>query len=138
MTILDDLTPEEMELVMDLLEEMTRIGGEEECEVHRTTICLLCGETRGSTFMAKEVTEISKLGEVRHTVLVSENGDKPAYTHFEYTTHRTNCDVCTPRLKRLTKGQLVTLAIKLAKLTMFEARRRGVVDHSPTEEVIKR
>ena len=135
---LDDLSLEEMNLVLDLLDEMTRIGDEQEGEVHRTTVCLLCGDHVESTYFAKEVTQVSKLGEVKHTTLVSDNGDKPAYTHFEYTTHRAYCYVCTPRLKRLSKGQLVMLVIKLSKLTMYEAQRRGVVDHSPIEEVIKR
>ena len=135
---LDDLSLEEMNLILDLLGETTRVGDEQECEVHRTTVCLLCGDSVETTFFAKEVTQVSKLGEVKHTTLVSDNGDKPAYTHFEYITHRAYCYVCVPRLKRLTRGQLVTLVIKLSKLTMYEAQRRGVVDHSPIEEVIKR
>ncbi len=127
-----------MQLILDLLAETTRVGDEQECEVHQTRVCLLCGDVTNRTFFAKEVTQVSKLGEVKHTQLVSDNGDKPAFTHFEYTTHSSYCNVCTPRLKRLTKGQLVMLTIKLSKLTMYEAQRRGVVDHSPIEEVIKR
>lgn len=136
--MIDDLSLEEMQLILDLLGETTRVGDENECEVHQTKVCLLCGDTAERTFMAKEVIQVSKLGEVKHTQLVSDNGDKPAYVHFEYTTHSVHCQVCTPRLKRLTKGQLVMLLVKLSKLTMYEAQRRGVVDHSPIEEVIKR
>ena len=135
---LDDLSLEEMNLILDLLGEMTRVGDEQECEVHQTKVCLLCGDVVERTFFAKEVTQVSKLGEVKHTTLVSDNGDKPAYTHFEYTTHRVYCYVCTPRLKRLTKGQLVMLLVKLSKLTMYEAQRRGVVDHAPASEVIRK
>jgi hypothetical protein len=136
--MIEDLTLEEMQLILDLLGETTRVGGEEECEVHQTKVCLLCGAVAERTFMAKEVTQVSKQGQVKHTTLVSDNGDKPAYTHFEYTTHSAYCHVCTPRLKRLTKGQLVMLVVKLSKLTMYEAQRRGIVDYSPVEEVIKR
>jgi len=127
-----------MQLILDLLGETTRVGDEQECEVHQTKVCLLCGDVAEHIFMAKEVTQVSKLGEVKHTTLVSDNGDKPAYIQFEYTTHRAYCQVCTPRLKRLTKGQLVMLLVKLSKLTMYEAQRRGVIDYSPIEEVIKR
>ncbi len=135
---LDGLSLEEMNLILDLLGEMTTVGDEQECEVHQTKVCLLCGDEVNTIFFAKEVTQVSKLGEVKHTTLVSENGDKPVHTHFEYTTHRAYCHVCAPRLKRLSKGQLVMLAIKLSKLTMYEAQRRGVVDHAPASEVIRK
>ncbi len=135
---LDDLSLEEMNLILDLLGEMTTVGGEEDVEVHRTTVCLLCDAIVEAIYRAKEVIQISKLGEVKHTQLVSDNGDKLVNTHFEYTTHRTYCEGCPPRLERLTKGQLVTLTIRLSKLTMYEAQRRGVVDHAPASEVTRK
>ena len=138
MTILDDLTPEEIQIVLELMGEATSVGEETEVEVHQTKKCLLCGEITNSIFMAREVTQVSKLGDVKHTRLVSDNGDKPAFEHFEYTTYTTTCKVCAPRLRRLSKGQLVMLAIKLSKLTMFEAQRRGIVDYCPAEEVIRK
>lgn len=127
-----------MQLVLDLLAETTRIGDEEEVEVHQTVVCLLCGDSTERVYMAKEVTEVSKLGEVKHTQLVSENGDKPAFTSFESTTHRQTCPVCPPRLRRLSRGQLVSLVVKLAKQTMYEAKRRGVIDISDTTEIKRR
>ena len=138
MTILEELSPEEMQLVLDLLEDATRISDEEEVEVHRTMTCLLCTDTVEDSFMAKEVTYVSKLGEVKHTTLVTDNGDRPPIHNFEYTTHRSVCPVCTPRLKRLTKGQLVALVLKFARLTGYEAQRRGVACDSDTSEIKRR
>lgn len=122
-------------MIMELLQETTRTTGEEEVEIHETQICLLCGEHEQRVYNAKEVIQVSKLGEVKITTLVSENGDRPAFITFESTTHRRVCPVCTPRLKRLTKGQLVQLVMKLAGLVGFEAQRRGVADGTDVMEI---
>ncbi len=127
-----------MELILELLQDTTRIAAEEEVKIYETTVCLLCGDSADREYHAKEVTQVSKLGEVKITRLVSDNGDRPAYEQFEFKTHRSVCPVCTPRLRRLSKGQLVSLLVKLGRIVGYEAQRRGVADISDITEIKRR
>lgn len=106
-----------------------------EARVHQTTVCLLCDATEEKEYYAEEVLCINSVGDVRWIKLIDED-QRPIYNDtYRYTTHRTHCPRCAPRLLRLNKRELVILAIGLSKATMWSLRRAGRAHLGSREEV---
>ena len=136
---LEGIDFEVLEAALRIIEKRDgRIEHLGEARVHQTTVCLLCDAVEKKEFYAEEVLRINSVGDVTWVRLVDEKTKEPIFNGtYRYTTHRTHCDRCIPRLCRLPKTEIAEIAITLAKATLWAARRAGraYLDHG--EEVVK-
>jgi len=108
-----------------------------EAHVYAKFVCLLCNAVEEKEFYAKEVLQINSIGDITWVQLVDEN-DKLVYSGtYSYTTHRTNCSRCLPRLCRLPRAEVANKAIELARATLWAYRRAGRAHLDGGEEVIR-